>query len=136
MTRETAPRSSHPSGGQPITDRGRPFGARRAALRALLGALLLAFALPTSPALAGESVAYAIGVDGLACPFCAYGIEKQLARIDGVERVSTDIASGTVTVTMEAGTTLEESVAEKAVEKAGFTLRSFEETSVESEAEQ
>lgn len=119
-----------------MTDRGRLFGARRAAIRALLGAFLLAFALPTSPALGGEQTAYAVGVDGLACPFCAYGIEKQLRRIEGVGSVATDIASGTVTVTMEAGATLEESVAENAVEKASFTLRSFEETSLEQEAVQ
>lgn len=37
---------------------------------------------------------------------------------------------------MEEGATLEESVAGEAVEKAGFTPRSFEETSAEEEAEQ
>lgn len=95
------------------------------ALRVVLVALMLVFANPMGLATAGETNEYAIGVDGLACPFCAYGIEKQLNRIAGVEVVSTDIESGTVSVTMEEGIVLEESAARKAVEDAGFTLRSF-----------
>ena len=96
------------------------------AMRTLLAALVIAFAIPAGLAVAGEKATYAIGVDGLACPFCAYGIEKQLGRIAGVETVLTDIESGTVAVTMEEGATLEEAAATNAVEDAGFTLRSFE----------
>ena len=116
-----------------MTDRMTPIATRRAPLRALLAAVLLSMTIPASLALAGGKAAYAIGVDGLACPFCAYGIEKQLRRIDGVDSVSTDIAGGTVTVTMEEGVTLEEGLAEKAVKNAGFKLRSFEERSAEQE---
>ncbi len=108
----------------------KPFAPPPSALRALLAALFIAFAIPTGLAAAGEKADYAIGVDGLACPFCAYGIEKQLNRIAGVETVSTDIKSGTVTVTMEEGVTLEEVAATKAVEDAGFTLRTFERKAV------
>ncbi|RME64393.1 MAG: copper chaperone [Alphaproteobacteria bacterium] len=68
---------------------------------------------------------YTLQVDGLACPFCAYGIEKQLARLDGVQAVSTQIARGTVTIIMKPGATLTEKSAAKAVDKAGFTMRSF-----------
>ncbi len=96
------------------------------AMRGLLAAILIAAAVPPGPAIAGEKAVYAIGVDGLACPFCAYGIEKQLSRISGVETVLTDIESGTVAVTMAEGATLEETAAGKAVDDAGFTLRSFE----------
>ncbi len=97
----------------------------RVRLAALAAAALLVWAARGEAA----AEAYDLRVDGLACPFCAYGIEKQLRRIDGVESVSTEIASGTVTVTMEEGATLEEGVARRAVEDAGFTLRSFEQTS-------
>lgn len=68
---------------------------------------------------------YALQVDGLACPFCAYGIEKRLSAVDGVAEVKIDIASGTVTVTMRAGKTLDKASADKAVAAAGFTMRSF-----------
>ncbi|RCK45995.1 hypothetical protein TH25_17375 [Thalassospira profundimaris] len=72
-----------------------------------------------------ERAVYVLQADGLACPFCAYGIEKQLGRIDGVATVSTDIESGTVTVTMSPGASLTEKQAKEAVDRAGFTLRGF-----------
>ncbi len=103
-----------------------------AALRVLITASLLGF-LASAPASAGETqeavdaseTVYEVEVDGLACPFCAYGIEKQLGKIDGVDSVETDIKSGLVVITMEPGATLEEDDARRAVEKAGFTMKSF-----------
>jgi mercuric ion binding protein len=74
---------------------------------------------------------YKIVVDGLACPFCAYGIEKQINEIKGVQNVQTDIASETVTVTMAPGATLNKDAAAKAVKDAGFTLHNFEEVRVQ-----
>ena len=68
---------------------------------------------------------YTLHADGLACPFCAYGIEKQLSKIDGVEQIDVDIESGTITLTMAEGASLDEATARKAVEAAGFTLRDF-----------
>jgi mercuric ion binding protein len=70
--------------------------------------------------------AYTLRVDGLACPFCAYGIEKKLGEVKGVQRIEVDIATGTVTVTMAEDVTLDEASAKKAVKEAGFSLRSFE----------
>lgn len=69
---------------------------------------------------------YAIGVDGLACPFCAYGIEKQLHKLDGVDVVIIDIKLGQIIVQMLNGRTLERIQVEEAIEKAGFSMRSFE----------
>ncbi len=71
-------------------------------------------------------VLYSVGVDGLACPFCSYGIEKQLQKLDGVERVETDIKRGQIIIRMLDGKTLERDQVEKAIERAGFSLRSFE----------
>ena len=70
--------------------------------------------------------AFKLRVDGLACPFCAYGIEKQLSSVDGVQSVDIDIKAGVVIVTMADGVTLDETEARKAVKDAGFDLRSFE----------
>ena len=87
----------------------------------LLGALLL-----TTPAPAQEANSvYSIQADGLACPFCAYGIEKQLNAIDGVAAIEIEIKTGTITITMRNGFTLDEEAANRAVEKAGFSMRNF-----------
>ncbi len=64
-------------------------------------------------------------VDGLACPFCAYGIEKQLRAIRGVKNVTVSVKSGTVKVIMNDGAKLTRARANQAVKNAGFTLRSF-----------
>ncbi len=89
-----------------------------AGLLALLIWPLAAFAAPTQ---------YQLRVDGLACPFCAYGIEKELKRTEGVAGIAIDINAGTVTVTMAEGATLTEARAGRIVKDAGFTLRSFKE---------
>lgn len=68
---------------------------------------------------------YRIEIAGLACPFCAYGIEKKLMALDGVEKVETHIKAGAVIVTMKDGASLNEATATQAVEAAGFTLDDF-----------
>jgi mercuric ion binding protein len=70
-------------------------------------------------------VSYSLEIDGLACPFCAYGVEKKLSSIDGVEEIRVDIEKGRVIVIMSDGSTLSESSAREQVNKAGFTLRSI-----------
>jgi len=75
---------------------------------------------------AGSPV-YALQVDGLACPFCTYGIEKKLSSIKGIEDIKVNIETGLVVVTMKDGSTLSEALANEKVRKSGFTLRSFSE---------
>lgn len=99
------------------------FPQPRAQWRSFLAALLM-IAMGTTVAWAQSAKpVYTLRVDGLACPFCAYGVEKQLSAVDGVETVETDIKTGTVTIDMRAGATLDEATARKAVEAAGFTFR-------------
>ncbi len=77
-----------------------------------------------APGLA-DSHSYDLYVDGLACPFCAYGVEKQLSGLENVKSVDIQIDQGIVAVTMAPGTTLDEARARQAVSDAGFTLRKF-----------
>ncbi|MEX2475773.1 heavy-metal-associated domain-containing protein [Marinobacter sp.] len=70
---------------------------------------------------------YVLGVDGLACPFCAFGIEKRLNKVDGVTDIEVDVADSVVRVTLQEGKTLTEARARQAVKEAGFTLRSYSE---------
>lgn len=92
-----------------------------------LSHLLLVLVLGLNPvAVLGESPEYKVHVDGLACPFCAYGIEKHLGRIDGVHHVETHINEGVVLVTVEDDVTLDETAVAGAVKKAGFTLNRLE----------
>lgn len=69
---------------------------------------------------------YALEVKGLACPFCAYGIEKKLKGLEGVESVQVDIEKGRVVVTAASQAQLSGDQLRQAVKDAGFTLDGFE----------
>lgn len=95
-------------------------------MRKMLPPVLLALALIAAAAAHAAGPTYRVHVAGLACPFCAYGIEKSLSAIDGVARVETHIEDGVVIVEMVEGETLDRAAAAQAVEDAGFTLDDFE----------
>ncbi|MBI3285637.1 MAG: heavy-metal-associated domain-containing protein [Burkholderiales bacterium] len=88
-------------------------------------AAALCLVLAASGALAA-SPTYRLHVDGLSCPFCAYGLEKKLGAIKGVQRIETNIKDGAVIVTMQEGLALDEATAKQAVKEAGFSLRKLE----------
>ncbi len=88
--------------------------------------LVLAMMLFAAPAVLADTHVYKLYVDGLACPFCAYGVEKKIGGLDGVEKIDIDIDGGIVSVTLADGATLDEATAKQAVDEAGFTLRKFE----------
>ena len=87
--------------------------------------LALALTLLTATTSLADSHVYLLFVDGLACPFCAYGVEKKVGGLDGVEKVEIEIEDGLVAVTLADGATLDEATARQAVDEAGFTLRKF-----------
>ncbi len=100
---------------------------RRPAFSRCLVGIFLALVFLAGPIRAEETKPiYTLQADGLACPFCAYGIEKHLGAIAGVGSVETDIKSGTITIIVRDGAGLDEDTARKAVAAAGFTMRGFE----------
>ncbi len=64
-----------------------------------------------------------IRVDGLACPFCAYGLEKKLKKIEGVEKVQINVQDGIATLRSRKGKSVEVENLESVVKDAGFTPR-------------
>jgi len=64
-------------------------------------------------------------VDGLACPFCAYGLEKKLMVLPGVTSYDADLREGKVFVGLEPSASVDVEHVQEAVSKGGFTLRSI-----------
>ena len=95
---------------------------KKAIRKALLGIVILSIPL----AVGAAPQIYELTVDGLACPFCAYGIEKHLTALEGIESIEIDIDEGTILVTAVEGATLDRAEVEQAVMDAGFTLRKVE----------
>ncbi len=69
----------------------------------------------------GRTPRVEIQVDGLACPFCAFGIEKNLKKVPGVASVRSDIKDGKAIVELKPGTAPDPVAFAKAVNRAGFT---------------
>ncbi|MBI4400302.1 MAG: heavy-metal-associated domain-containing protein [Nitrospirae bacterium] len=64
-----------------------------------------------------------IRVDGASCPFCAFGLEKRLGRIEGVTGVRIEMKEGKAIVTVKKGATVSKHALRQAIEEAGFTPR-------------
>jgi len=73
---------------------------------------------------------YEMRVDGLACPFCAYGIEKKLKAIEGTSNISVDLNKGLVKVEITEGKSLTEDRMKKLFNDSGFTYRSMKKKSL------
>lgn len=95
--------------------------------------ILLLTTLLVTTAVWAQGLVYQVGVDGLSCPFCAYGIEKQLNKLQGTKQVEVDIANGQVVVSMDEGKTLEKAQVIEAIKKSGFSMRSFEQVQGDTE---
>ena len=67
-----------------------------------------------------------VRVDGLACPFCAYNIEKRVKTLEGVERdarIVTSIEHGIAKFPWKSGVAFDPAAVRKAIREAGFTPR-------------
>ncbi len=94
---------------------------RKLLLLAVLGALAAA---PTQAAVSEAR----LHVKGLACPFCTYGIEKNLKKVIGVMVVETTIRTGLVRAQLAPDAEIDLEALQKAVAKSGFTLDHIEVT--------
>lgn len=65
----------------------------------------------------------AVKLDGLSCAFCAYGLEKRLKKVEGVEKLEIQVDQGTANLTVKKGKALPIEAVEKAVKDGGFTPR-------------
>ena len=64
---------------------------------------------------------FEIQVDGLGCPFCAYGLEKKFKEFKGIRDVAIEIETGNFTFSYPADKALSMEAVNQQVEKAGYT---------------
>lgn len=105
------------------SDLGQPPTVMRSLLAFPFFAIALMLA-PLSQAQSSDELPdVTVGVDGLACPFCAYGIEKKMLEIEGVAEVAIQLDAGTVELWLNAGAAVTENRIREAVDQAGFEVR-------------
>jgi mercuric ion binding protein len=96
-------------------------------IRLLMSVLITPIVLLWSGFSFAAGTQYNLRVDGLACPFCAYGIEKKFIKTEGVESVDIDLQNGLVIVNTAEGKTFKEDKLKEIINDAGFTMKSMTE---------
>ena len=64
---------------------------------------------------------FTVQVEGLGCPFCAYGLEKKFKELKGIKKVRIEMETGIMNFDYPADKQLSMEQVEKQVEKAGYT---------------
>jgi len=66
-----------------------------------------------------------IEVDGLSCPFCAYGLEKNLKDVENIKDIKIDVENAFVLLKISEGKSVNEQLLRKNIKDAGFTPRNI-----------
>ena len=83
--------------------------------------IIIAVILVSTLTVFGQKDKVEVKVDGLGCPFCAYGLEKKFKGVDGIKKIKIDLESAVMTFTVPAmDIILTKEVADR-VESAGYT---------------
>ena len=90
-------------------------------MRNLIAVLLLAGSLVQ--AAESQTTRYLIRADGLACAYCAYGVEKKLMQIHGVQSVDINLKQGLVIVDTARNVQLTEAQMRQLLADAGFSFK-------------
>ena len=86
-----------------------------------------------------ESRQIQVTILGMSCPFCAYGVEQKLKRLEGVEDLKVELSTGLATLTLEEEADLSNELLLETVKVAGFEaakiVRNFESEFADYEAD-
>lgn len=80
----------------------------------------------TERSLTVEGADIVMRVDGLACPFCAYGIQKKLEALDATDEVDIRLNDGLVLLSLKPEQNVTDEVLTKTVKDSGFVVRAIE----------
>ena len=86
-------------------------------MKKLIGALLLV--LPLS--LYADPQVVEIEVSGLTCPFCAWGVERNVEKVAGVESCDVSVEEGKVRIVLTPGAEADLEAINRAILDAGFS---------------
>ena len=64
---------------------------------------------------------FTVQVDGLGCPFCAYGLEKKIKKLKGLKKLKIDMEDGMMTFNYPSEKELTLKSIESLVDEAGYT---------------
>ena len=68
-----------------------------------------------------EIIRAKVSVVGMACPFCAYGVEKKLKKVEGVGSIIINMQEGTATMSAKNAESINVSRVPEAIKESGFS---------------
>jgi len=63
-----------------------------------------------------------IGVEGLSCPFCVWGLEKKLKEVKSIDKITVYLKQAKAEISLKSDTPLNIASLKKAVKEAGFSV--------------
>lgn len=91
-----------------------------------MGSIVIAVLLASASTAGAEVRTAELQVNGMTCPFCAFGIEKKLRDVEGVEEVEVRLDEGSLRLRLRKGNGASIRDLAQAVEKAGFELAALQ----------
>ena len=73
-----------------------------------------------------ERIYVKIEIKGMACPYCAFGMEKELKKVAGVENVEIELKEGLAYISTPINQKPSKESLEKIIVDAGFTIGEIE----------
>jgi len=83
--------------------------------------MLLGFSSAEMTAQKADRDQFEVQVDGLGCPFCAYGLEKKVKKLKGVKKLTIDMETGLLGFTYPTEKALSVEAIQDQVSDAGYT---------------
>lgn len=87
--------------------------------KSVMAIALLFLTFPVYAADGGPEIS--VKVDGMSCPFCAYGMEKKLKKLDGIRDLKIQVDKGVATLAFKQGATIDLDDIQARIRKGGFT---------------
>lgn len=87
----------------------------------LLGLMIALIALAGAQPTQAQLEKTTVQVQGLACPFCVAGIEKQVKKVEGVIGITTSLKRGELALSFKPGSVFDLTSINRAIVRGGFT---------------
>lgn len=71
-----------------------------------------------------------VGIDGLSCPFCVWGLKRQMKKIEMVDQLNISLKKSTARFTLKENRPLNIEKINVAVKNAGFSVREIKITAI------
>jgi len=77
--------------------------------------------LASSLVIAQDQQQLEINITGMSCKFCVHNVEKNLSKLEGVDKISVNLDKGIALIAMSSGKKADIKKIKELIKKAGFT---------------